>query len=50
MQKVTPVRNLSITVSAYREIAKGTPNDILNQVAPWTKMPEEQLLAMIEEI
>ena len=50
MQKVTPVGNLSITVPVHREIAKGTPNDILNQVVPWTKMPEEQLLVMIGEI
>ncbi len=42
--------NLNITVPAHREIAKGTPNDILNQVAPWIKMPKEQLLEMIGEI
>lgn len=42
--------NLSVTVLGHRQIAKGTPNDILNQVAPWIKMPKEQLLETTGEL
>ena len=50
MRTETQMENLGITVPAHREIAKGTPNDILNQVAPWIKMPKEQFPQMIREI
>lgn len=50
MRKVTSVGTHSITVPEHREIATGTLNDILNQVALWNNISKEQLLEMIREL
>ena len=50
MRKDTTLGEHSITIPAHREIARGTINDILNQLAMWNNVPKEQLTGMIREL
>ena len=47
MRKDTLLGEHSINIPAHREVATGTLNDILNQVALWNSVPREQLIEMI---
>ena len=40
----------NITIPAHREIARGTLNDILNEVALWTNVPKGQFIGMLQEM
>lgn len=40
----------NITVPAHREIAVGTLNDILNEVALWNNMPKPRLVEMFQDL
>ncbi len=50
MRKDTTLGEHSITIPEHREIARGTLNDILNQVAMWNNVPKEQLIDIIREL
>lgn len=41
MRKATPLGEHSITIPAHREMAKGTLNDILNEVGLWSNIPKD---------
>ncbi len=41
---VTPIGTHFITISMHRVIAKGTLNDILNQVSLWTGISKDDLI------
>ena len=41
MRKATPLGEHSITIPAHREMAKGTLNDILNEVGRWSNIPKD---------
>jgi len=44
LQIETTAGRHTVTVPVHRTIAKGTLNDILSRVAPWTGLPREQLI------
>ena len=50
MRKATPLGEHSITIPAHREMAKGTLNDILNEVGLWSNIPKDQLIKMLREL
>jgi hypothetical protein len=50
MRKATPLGQHSVTIPNHREVAKGTLNDILNEVSLWNSIPEERLIEMLQEL
>jgi len=50
LKKSFPPGHHSITVPAHKEIAKGTLNDILEKVSPYTSLSKEQLIQKLREI
>jgi hypothetical protein len=48
MRKATSLGQHSVTVPDHREVAIGTPNDILNEVSPWNSIPKERLIRCFE--
>jgi len=49
LEKVTKLGVHKITVPRHREIAKGTLNDILIDVALWNNMTKSKLIEMLKE-
>lgn len=47
LKKETKIGEHIITVSAHKEIAKGTLNDILSKISMWNGIPKEDLIAQI---
>ena len=50
MRRATPVGAHSITIPAHKEVARGTLNDILNEVGLWNDIPKECLIEMLREL
>ncbi len=49
MRRSTPLGEHSITVPNHREIARGTLNDILNEVGLWNNTSKERLIQLLRE-
>lgn len=49
LPKQTALGEHSLTVPAHKELAKGTPNDILTRVSLWNNIPKDQLLRRLRE-
>jgi hypothetical protein len=50
MRKATSLGQHSVTVLDHREVARGTLNDILNEVGLWNSIPKERLIEMLREL
>jgi predicted RNA binding protein YcfA (HicA-like mRNA interferase family) len=50
MRKATPLGQHSVTIPDHREVARGTLNDILNEVSLWNSIPKERLIEMLREL
>ena len=47
LEKATKIGIHKITIPNHNPIAKGTLNDILNNVALWNQIPKEKLIEII---
>lgn len=50
LRKKTEIGEHNITVPKYKEIAKGTLNDILSKVSLWNNISKEELVKMLSKI